>query len=94
MLKVQCSMRERAKAMLKKMHKFISCMDCGEAVHHNRAIRCVKCANLHKAKIADRKCKEGKKAKVLKLKSGIEVLNNCFGQVMAAVEKSWFSANG
>lgn len=79
--------------MLYKMHKVIPCMDCGQPVHHNRAKRCVKCANLHKAKLADRRCKESNNTKILKLKNGLEVLNNCFGQVMASVEKPWFSAN-
>ena len=76
---------------MKDNPNFKPCMDCGEIVHHNRAKRCVKCANLYKAKLADRRCLEGKKAKTLKLKNGMEVLNNCFGQVMAAQVKPWFS---
>jgi hypothetical protein len=43
-------------------------------------MRCTNCANIHKAKVADARCKESRTAKTLKMKNGLEILNNVFGQ--------------
>lgn len=74
---------------------FKPCMDCGKTVHHNTAKRCVECANLHKAFIANKKSDlrlgKTKMKKYLKLKNGLEVLNNAFGQLMFSPDKVWNS---
>ena len=92
---VQCPIKKRAIAMLKKMRVFKPCIVCGEQVHHNVAKRCVKCANLHKALISsaktDLRLKNTKFKKYLKLKCGLEVLNNTFGQELFSPGKVWNS---
>ena len=74
---------------------FKPCMDCGKTVHHNRAKRCVECANLHKEflnnKNSDLRLKKTKEKKYLRLKNGLDVLNNVFGQEMFSVGKVWNS---
>lgn len=82
---------------LVKRMKIKICECCGgNYSKHGPSRYCNACANNIKAiqgeNKSDGRLKEVKYKKVLKLKSGLEVLNNCFGQVMKNYDR-WGSEN-
>lgn len=72
------------------------CQVCGvEYSKHGPSKYCTRCANEVKALQSERKVDRRLKvtgfASVIRLRSGIEVLNNVFGKTMATADKVWNS---
>ena len=80
----------KVKEVVAKNH----CIECGAEITHKQT-RCTKCANertrnlyLARYEKSGRKIKplEETQAKIIKTPSGLEVLNNVMGQIMAMVD--------